>query len=474
MILKHIIKTRFAPSPTGFTHIGNIRTALFSWLYAKKNNGKFFIRIDDTDDTRSSKIYVNNIFDTLNWLKLPFNENVIFQSDNYFKYKTYIHILLKKGYAYKCFCTKDRLLNLKESQLREKKKIRYDGFCKNDKVKKNLPYVIRFNSIKNGCTTFVDIVKGRIDIPNIEIDNFIIAKNNYNPTYNFASTIDDIDMQITDIIRGEDHISNTPRQIQIMIALNAKIPRFTHLPLILDKNRHVLSKRNHDISIRSYKENGILPEALLNYMVRLGWSYKDKEIFSLNEMIELFDINDINKSAIVIDKEKLLWLNRYYIKQLSVNDIFKHFIYIEKKMSIKYGFGPSIKTLIKFNKTRVNTLKEIITNNVYLYSENNNIEENVLKTYFSSSVVKSLYDLYQEFKNLNYTWTLDNIKMSINFIINKHDIKLYELATPLRILITGKNDSMPVYEMILITGRVLILKKIINIIKKVGAIAQIG
>ena len=338
----------------------------------------------------------------------------------------------------------------------------------------NDDFVIRFNSTKSGYTSFIDKVKGKISIANIEIDDFIISKNNFMPMYNFASTVDDIQMGITDIIRGEDHISNTAKQIQIMKAFNYDIPNFIHLPLILDKNKTVLSKRNNDISINFYKENGILPEALLNYLIRLGWSYEDKEIFSLNDMINLFNIENINKSSIVIDKDKLLWLNRYYIKKYNINDLFINLINIEKKFSINYTSGPSIKTLIQFSKTRVDTLKEIITNNLYIYDVDITIEPDLFKQYFYEIILVCLNDLYREFKNIYYSWTLNNIKSSISYIVRKYNIKLYEIAIPLRILIFGKNESYPVYELILITGRVLILKKILNIIKKNGAIAQIG
>ena len=462
------IKTRFAPSPTGYMHVGNIRTALFCWLHAKKMLGDFYIRIDDTDKNRNSKIYTQNIFDTLNWLKLKSEKNIIFQSNNYKKYKIYLEKLLNEKKAYKCFCTKERLTKLRLKQISNKENIKYDNFCKNKKYKKNISnFIIRFNHIEHGYTEFNDIVKGKIKISNQEFDDFIIAKKDFIPTYNFACAIDDITMQITDIIRGEDHITNTPKQINLIKALNAKVPRFIHLPMILDENKILLSKRNNKTHINFYKNNGFLPQAILNYLIKLGWSYKNKEIFSLNEMISLFNLNNINKSACMTDNKKLIWLNKHYIKLSTISDITKYIIPIEKQFNLNYQNGPTIKSLITFNKNRVNNLREIITDNLFLYNKNINITKELLNIYFSKKIIKLLSILYNKFKILSYQWNIENIKNSINKIAKEYNIEIKEINIPLRILIIGNNISKPTYEIIFLSGRILILKKIITIIKKV-------
>ena len=313
------IITRFAPSPTGFIHLGNVRTALFNWLYAKKKNGIFLIRIDDTDDKRNSKIYIDNIFYILNWLNIKSEKKIIYQSKNYDVYKKIIENLINENKAYKCYCSKERLLKIKIQNLNNKKKIEYDRFCKNnDQKNKSENFVIRFFNNYNDIVEFDDLIKGKIKISNLELDDFIIAKNNFIPTYNFASVVDDINYNISDIIRGEDHISNTPKQINIMRALNAKIPRFAHLPMILDENKNKLSKRDKTSNMMYYKKEGFLSEAIINYIIKLGWSYKDKEIFSINEMIKFFDIKNINSSTSIINNKKLIWLNKYYIKNSTI------------------------------------------------------------------------------------------------------------------------------------------------------------
>lgn len=321
------IITRFAPSPTGLIHIGNIRTALFNWLYAKKMNGVFLIRIDDTDVQRNLKKYTDNIFYVLNWLGIKSNEKIIFQSKNYSNYKDILQKLINENKAYKCFCSKERLDKLKNYQIEKKKNIKYDRFCKENKLlSNNGDFVIRFFNNDYGFTEFDDQIKGKISISNSEFDDFILAKNNFMPTYNLASVVDDINNGVTDIIRGEDHISNTPKQINLMKALNSKIPRFAHLPMILDEQKKLLSKRNKASDIMFYKKEGFLSEAVLNYIIKLGWSYKDKEIFSLDEMINLFDIKNINKSKSIINIKKLIWLNRYYIKNKTIKYIKNYFL----------------------------------------------------------------------------------------------------------------------------------------------------
>lgn len=460
------IITRFAPSPTGFIHLGNIRTALFNWLYAKKKNGIFLIRIDDTDDKRNSKIYIDNIFYILNWLKIESEKKIIYQSKNYIMYKNIIDKLINENKAYKCYCSKERLLKIKTQNLNNKKKLEYDRFCKNNNQKnKSENFVIRFFNNYDDIIEFDDLIKGKIKISNLEIDDFIIAKNNFIPTYNFASVIDDINYEISDIIRGEDHISNTPKQINIMRALNAKIPRFAHLPMILDEDKNKLSKRNKNSNVMYYKKEGFLPEAIINYIIKLGWSYNDKEIFSINEMINFFDIKKINSSTSIINNKKLIWLNKYYIKNSKITYIKKNLMDIEKHYNLNYSWGPNINELIIFSINRIDNLKEIITKNLYLYTNNIKIDKNLIKKYFNSLIIDIINLIYIEFKNLSFIWNENNIKNFITNLININKIELITLAIPLRITITGNDDPKPIFNLIFISGRILTLRKFINIIK---------
>ncbi|HIH2762873.1 MAG TPA: glutamate--tRNA ligase [Candidatus Azoamicus sp.] len=469
------IKTRFAPSPTGFLHIGNIRTALFSWLYAKKYKGEFIIRIDDTDKERNLKTYTNNIIYILKWLNINSDRNLIFQSQRLKIYKSIIEKLLKEKKAYKCFCSKDRLTTLKNEQLIKTGKIKYDGFCKN-KQNQNTEFVIRVNTEHYKEITFSDCVKGQITVENSEIDDFIIAKNDFYPTYNFASVIDDIEFSITDIIRGDDHISNTPKQIIIFKLLNANIPTFSHLPMILDENKKPLSKRDKDSNINYYKNCGFLPEAILNYIVRLGWSSKDKEIFTIEEMINLFDIKNINSAPSVMNKSKLIWLNKYYIKNSETKKLIKNLSNIEKNFNLNYMIGPNLTNLINFAKFKVNTLEEIITNYTFFYKIELKIENDLLKLLFSDKIITVIKDMYTKLKIFKYEWNIENIKIFILKIIDENKIIFTDLAPIIRIIITGKNISISTYELIFLNGKILLLKKIRNIIKQYenGAIAQIG
>jgi len=460
--------TRFAPSPTGYLHIGNIRTALFSWLHSIKNNGIFILRIDDTDKERNSNHYTENIIENLNWLNIEPNIKPIYQSHRKFIYKEIIISLLNKNKAYKCFCTKERLLKLKEKQIILKKNIKYDKFCLYNNInKKNDNFVIRFKNPIKDSINFNDLIKGKINISNEEIDDFIIAKNNYEVTYNFATVIDDINMNITDIIRGEDHISNTAKQINLIMALNEKIPNFAHLPMVLNKNKKLMSKRNNENSINYYKNKGFLPKSILNYILRLGWSYKNKEIFTKKEMITLFNIKDVNKSSCIFDLNKLIWFNKHYIKQSSIEEIKKYILPIIKKYKINLKYIENLESVILFQKTRVSTLKEMILKSICFYKEKNIFNKKINNS-LNNNIINCIKSLYKEFENKSYIWDMINIKNTIKIIINKYNVKLPELANNLRIIITGKNNPYPLFELMFILGVKLILNKLQIFIKYIN------
>ena len=470
-----MIITRFAPSPTGYIHLGNVRIAFLCWLFAKKNKGKFYIRIDDTDYVRNSQKYVNNILDILNWFNIKSDENIIFQSKNLDIYRYFLNILLDEKKAYKCFCTKERLDDLKKYQINNKKKIAYDEYCKNLNRITTDNFVIRFNNCTEGFTTIYDLVKGIIKINNNEFDDFIIAKQDFFPTYNFASVVDDISYNITHIIRGDDHMSNTVKQIHLMTALSFKLPHFAHLPMILDENKKVLSKRDTKSYVNYYIEEGFLPAALLNYIIRLNWSFNDKEIFSLDDMLKFFDFSDVNKSPAAINMKKLTWLNKFYLRSYNYNDLIYYFLYIEKKFNLNYLVGPRIKDLIVICKNRVDTLKQIFFDYYFLYEIKCFIND---KDFFIISSVESkdcIIKFYYDLKKSNFVWSQENIKDFIKRFSNCNNFSMAFLGSVFRIVLTGSNRPNSLYEIFFLCGKILILKKFRNIIREItGAIAQHG
>ncbi|MDX1593182.1 MAG: glutamate--tRNA ligase, partial [Gammaproteobacteria bacterium] len=307
------VRTRFAPSPTGYLHVGGARTALFSWLYARRHGGSFVLRIEDTDLERSTAESVNAILEGMTWLGLEYDEGPLYQTDRFERYQEVIDRLLDEGHAYRCDCSKERLDVLRAKQMERKEKPKYDGHCRNRDVDPSVPHVVRFVTPGEGTVGFDDLIRGRVIWENAELDDLVIRKSDGAPTYNLAVVVDDLDMRISHVIRGEDHVSNTPRQVHIFRALGAEVPVFAHVPMILGDDGARLSKRHGAVSVMQYREDGYLPEALLNYLVRLGWSHGDQELFSVDEMVALFDLEEVNKSASTFNTDKLLWLNQHYI-----------------------------------------------------------------------------------------------------------------------------------------------------------------
>lgn len=463
-----MINTRFAPSPTGYLHIGNIRTAFFCWLFARKNKGNFYLRIDDTDQVRNSKKYLNNIKDVLSWLKIDYDGNIIFQSKNHNIYKSVLLQLISEGKAYKCFCDKKRLEELRLSQLSSKSRIAYDGHCRNNIFDPGTSYVIRFKITHAINIEFFDVIRGLIKVDSDEVDDFIIAKNDYSATYNLASVIDDINYNITHIIRGDDHITNTLKQISIIRALNKELPVFVHLPMILDTDGKVLSKRNISSCVDYYINNGFLPEAFLNYIVRLGWSFKDQEIFSIYEMIKLFSLDNISKSPAIVNYKKLVWLNKFYIKNIDYSDFIKHYLPLEKKVKLNYAVGPSIKTLFNVCKHRIDKLLDLATNYTPFYMSETHISCDFIGFIYSGDVIDKISIFYFDLKKQLFTWTLDNIKVYFKNFLNVNGFELADIAFILRIIIFGKNEAFSIYDLLFLCGKILILKKIRHIIIKKG------
>lgn len=435
--------SRFAPSPTGSLHIGSVRTALYSWLYAKHTKGKFILRVEDTDRERSTKEAIDIILDGMEWLGMDY-EGPYYQTERMARYNDVIDQLLKEGFAYKCYCSKERVDKLREEQMANKQKPRYDGLCRDKEHQQNQkgPYVIRFKTPKEGSVVFNDGVRGEVVTQNTELDDLILVRADGYPTYNFAVVIDDMDMGITEVIRGEDHISNTPKQINIYKALKKNPPYYAHVPMILGSDGKKLSKRHGALSVLEYKEAGYLPEALLNYLLRLGFSAGDKEIFSIQEMIELFTISNVSKSAAAFDKEKLNWLNQHYIKTLPEYYVAKNLEYQFKKLNIDIANGPSLENLVAAMKERAVTLLEMAEKSVYFYSNDFSYNAESIDKHFTEDVKPAFEGIINKFKSIdNSNWTKENIKAEIKNTIKEFDIKMGMLAQPIRIATTGDTNS---------------------------------
>lgn len=456
--------TRFAPSPTGHLHFGNMRTALYSWLIARHYNGKFILRIEDTDIKRSSKKYVNSIKKDMKWLKLNWDEGPLFQTNRFKLYKKYLNYMINNNIAYKCYCSKKRLLKIKKYQIKNGIKPKYDNYCL--KKKKNLKktYVIRFNNPKNGYTTFNDKVYGNIKIKNSELDDFVIVRNNGIPTYNFCVVIDDIEMKITHVVRGDDHINNTPKQINIIKSLNATIPTYIHLPLILNINGKKLSKRNDNNKILEYKKNGFLPESILNFLLRLGWSYGNKEIFNVNDMINLFNIKKINKSPSTLNIKKILSLNKYYMNKLPTLYISKYLIYFLKKNNVNIKNKSYLNIIVNNFVKHFNNIKEMSIYFYYFYKNNFKYNYKLFKKFVNYKLYKTFIILYNVINNIK-KWNYNNINYSIKNISLKKKLKIKYIFILLRIFTMGLEECFSIIKIIYYIKKKTFLLRIKNGIK---------
>ena len=437
-----VVRTRFAPSPTGYLHIGGVRTALFSWLYARHHQGSFILRIEDTDRVRSTDESVQVILDGLQWLGLEYDEGPFYQTQRYDRYQEIIQQLLDEDKAYHCYCSKEALDLMREEAMARGDKPKYDGRCrhgdhphKNDKSP-----VVRFKNPLDGEVVIEDRIQGTVVYKNEELDDLIIARSDGTPTYNLTVVVDDMDMQITDVIRGDDHLNNTPRQINIFHALDAKAPNYAHMPLILGEDGSRLSKRHGAANILQYKEDGYLPEALLNYLARLGWSYGDQEIFSMSEMIEYFDIEDVNKSAASVNPEKLLWLNQHYIKtgdNVELADkLSNHFAMLD----IDTQSGPDILELVEVQKDRSKTLVEMAEQSRFFYVDFETHDADAAKKHLRPVVLEPLEKIREKLVALD-EWQDENLHQIIVETAAEFDIKMGKIAQPLRVAISGGSVS---------------------------------
>lgn len=457
------VVTRFAPSPTGYLHIGGARTALFSWAYAKKNHGQFILRIEDTDLERSTPEAVQAIIDGMTWLHLDYDDGPIYQTKRMEVYKKYIDQLVKDGKAYLCYSSKEELEILRETQMKAGLKPKYDGKWRPEPGK-NLPTipddikpVVRFKNPTSGNVSWRDLVKGEITIANEELDDLVIARSDGTPTYNFCVVIDDWEMKVTHVIRGDDHINNTPRQINLLKALNANVPAYAHLSMILGDDGQKLSKRHGAVSVMQYFDQGYLPEAILNYLARLGWSHGDDEIFSMTDFCRWFDFDHITSSSAQFNTEKLDWLNSHYIKTLPLDrmcQLIEPYLKALIKTPIDVGL---LKNSIEIHRERANHLTALAKDIAYVFEYPKPNPED-----FAKHINDEALSLIKNFKGtlIEVDWTKEAIHNAMNEVVTSHAIKFPKLAMPLRVLLTGIAQSPSIDAVMAILGRDETMKRL--------------
>ncbi len=454
------IKTRFAPSPTGYLHIGGARTALFSWLHARKHAGRFVLRIEDTDRERSTQESVNAILEGMTWLGLEYDEGPFYQTERFDRYKEIIQQLLDSGHAYHCYCTREELEAMREEQMAKKQKPRYDGRCRHrEGGREGVEPVIRFKNPQHGSVVVQDVVRGKVVFDNAELDDLIIARSDGTPTYNLTVVVDDMDMGINVVIRGDDHLNNTPRQINILKALGAEPPKYAHVPMILGADGSRLSKRHGAVSVMQYREEGFLPEAVINYLARLGWSHGDQEIFSLDELITLFDIADVNKSASTFNPEKLLWINHQYIMHSPVEHIVHHLSYHLAKLDIDPTQGPDILEVIQAQRERTKTLVELAEHCAFYYRDISEYNPKTAKKAFKAEAIPVLEQLLSHFSALE-TWQREAIHGVLEAVVEELGVGFGKVGMPLRLAVTGGAPSPDLDLTVYLVGKAKTLERI--------------
>jgi glutamyl-tRNA synthetase len=455
------VRTRFAPSPTGYLHIGGARTALFSWLYARKHGGQFVLRIEDTDLERSTAESVNAILEGMTWLGLDYDEGPFYQTKRFDRYAEVIQQLMDSGHAYKCYCSKERLEKLREEQMANKDKPRYDGHCRNgvEAPDPDAPFVIRFRNPQDGEVVVDDQIRGRIVFQNSELDDLIIARSDGSPTYNLTVVVDDSDMNITHVIRGDDHINNTPRQVNILKALDLDVPTYAHVPMIMGSDGKRLSKRHGAVSVIQYRDEGYLPEALLNYLVRLGWSHGDQEVFSIDEMVNLFDINDVNRAASVFNDEKLLWLSQQYLINSDPEHIARHLGHQLGLLDIDPTEGPDILGVVAAQRERASTLVEMAQISEFIYRDFEAFDEKAAKKNLRVAAREPLEKLRAGLAAVE-NWSGETAYQVVKDVAEALELKMGKVAQPLRVAIVGRAASPSIDVTLNLVGQAASLRRI--------------
>jgi glutamyl-tRNA synthetase len=456
-------RTRFAPSPTGLLHIGGARTALYSYLVARQNQGQFILRIEDTDLERSTQASVDAILEGMQWLELGYDEGPFYQTKRFDRYHAIAEQLLEQGQAYRCDCTKERLEELRNTQMANQQKPRYDSHCRNRKdVDTSKPHVIRFKNPVDGAVSWDDLVKGTITFQNTELDDLIIVRTDNAPTYNFTVVVDDYDMNITHVIRGDDHVNNTPRQINILKALDSPLPLYAHVPMILGSDGKRLSKRHGAEGVMDYRDQGYLPAALLNYLFRLGFAHKDQEIFSLSEMTECFRLDHVSGSPAAFNTEKLNWLNQHYIKTAPIEMIRPHLLWQFEQLNLDPKNGPSFEALIAAMSERAHTLKELAEKSTYFYTDDYPKDEAAYKKHITTETLPALQALIEPLQQLK-TFTAPGIHDIIQNVATSLNLGMGKVGMPLRVALTGGTQSPGIDVTAELLGKDKVLQRIRNI-----------
>jgi len=455
------MSSRFAPSPTGYLHLGGARTALYAWLWAKQNNRNFILRIEDTDRERSTNESIKAILDGMKWLGLDYDEGPYYQTKRYDRYDEVINELINNNHAYFCNCSQERIDNVRDEQRKKGLVPKYDGHCRSKNLTEG---VVRFKNPFYGSVSFSDEIKGDISIDNAQLDDLIIKRSDGNPTYNLTVVVDDHDMQIETVIRGDDHINNTPKQINLYKALNWSVPKFAHLPMILGSDGSRLSKRHGAVSVIAYKNKGYLPEAFLNYLLRLGWSYGDQEIFPVNEMIKLFSLKNVNNSPAAFDEEKLLWLNHEYIKKYSNEELLLRLDGLIKEANIDIYSGPNISDVLNYLKDRSKTLLEIIEGMKIFYDDFDSFDNDKANKFFSKESLSLLSELMSLLKGLE-DWKKEKIHLCIEQICQKNSIGFGKIGQPFRLALTGHGNAGSIDSLAELIGKEKSLNRLVKAIQ---------
>lgn len=450
------VRTRFAPSPTGFLHIGGARTALFSWAYAKRFQGQFILRIEDTDVARSTPEAVQAILDGMHWLGLDYDEGPFYQMQRMDQYKAIIQNMLAEGTAYLCYCSKEELDALREQQMQQGVKPRYDGRWRPEAGKvlpeppQNVPPVVRFKNPTTGVVAWDDLVKGRIEIANTELDDVIIARADGTPTYNFCVVVDDWEMKITHVIRGDDHVNNTPRQINMLNALGAQVPQYAHLSMILGDDGQKLSKRHGAVSVMQYDEEGYLPDAVLNYLARLGWSHGDDEVFDMQQFCAWFDLDHITPSAAQFNTEKLNWLNAHYIKTADIDALAQEINRRLAQQGVAVSDSAQLAAALQLYRERANNLNQLAQDIRFFFASPEANQTDVEK-HITAETLPIVADFVQKLQSVD--WAAETIHAVMNEVVTAHQVKFPKLAMPLRVMLIGIAQSPSIDQVMAILGR---------------------
>jgi glutamyl-tRNA synthetase len=455
------VRTRFAPSPTGYLHIGGVRTALFAWLYARHHKGEFILRVEDTDRERSSREAVDVIIEGMAWLGLGHDEGPVYQTARFDRYYSVIQQLLNEDKAYHCYCSREELDTMRAEAMARGEKPKYNGKCRHRQAPapENATPVVRFKNPTEGAVVVNDLIQGEVIFQNQELDDLIIARSDGSPTYNLTVVVDDMDMGITHVMRGDDHLNNTPRQINMFKALGADLPEFGHIPMILGPDGKKLSKRHGTVSVLQYRNEGYLPEALLNYLVRLGWSHGDQEIFSMEEMIQLFDIKDVNKAASAINPDKLSWLNQHYIKTGEPSYLSALASAYLTDAGLSLGEGPEVEQLIEVQKERVKTMTELVEQSRYFYEDFSDFDEKAAKKNLRPVVLEPMEKLRKMLADLT-EWNKESLHDTLEKVASEFDMKLGKIAQPLRVAVTGGAVSPSIDDTVNLIGKERCLERL--------------